>query len=141
MFPPSHYFPLLKRKQCVNCGNGRIVLEQDRAGQRELALASLVCNRDVVGAGAWGSCVWRGPDQPPGLWHISRKKEPYTNKQKSFTCGHLFRNTVRTQCVSPTWAPSLGRGHVLVKVGEGYDVNEKHLCVCSPRCCQLCLGC
>lgn len=69
-----------------------------------------------------------------------RKNLTQTNK-KSFTCGHLFRNTVRTQRVSPTWAPNLGREHVLVKVGEGYDVNEKHLCVCSPRCCQLCLGC
>lgn len=32
--------------------------------------------------------------------------------------------------MSPTWAPTLGLGHVLVKAGEGYDVNEKHLCVC-----------
>lgn len=52
------------------------MLEQDRAGQRELEFASLARNSDAVGVIAWGSCVWRGPDQPQVLRHISRKKGP-----------------------------------------------------------------
>lgn len=43
------------------------MLEQDRAGQRELELASFARSSDAVGVVAWGSCVWCGPDQAPGF--------------------------------------------------------------------------
>lgn len=82
--------------------------------------------------------VWSRP-VPRFTAHL--KEEGALNSKECFTVGHLFRNTVRTQVCPPNRAPTLGSGHTLAKAGEGYGVNEKHLGVRSPRCCQLCLGC
>jgi len=59
------------------------VLEKDRAGQRELELASLACNSDTVGVVAWGSCVQCGPDQAPGFTACLKEEGALNEKNVS----------------------------------------------------------